>query len=153
MLAIEELTDRLDEDDDPELWQAVLRTVIGECDPASGAVVEVGRCSHWLRPHQTRWKAGGGFAWPTGYGSGGGGYSRMGLPQFDWSIILGWDGAGWEIVPRRSLRTALRVAIPSRTGRHPQAAVHAVWHTGREKRLVFYGFHKRAGGWVCTASG
>jgi hypothetical protein len=117
-----------------------------------GILVEVGRCSHWLRPHQARWLADGGFAWPTGYGSGGGGYSRWALPQFDWSVVLGGNGTAWEVVRRRSVRTALRLAIPSRTRRHRQAAVHALWHTEREKALVFYGFRKRDDGWTCTAS-
>ncbi len=150
MRDVEGLEGHFDEDDDPDLWQVVLRYVLAEVDPDAGRTVEVGRCSHWLRPHQTRWTANGGFAWPTGYG---GDASRSALPQFDWSVILGWSGAEWEVVERRSVRTDLRLAIPSRTRRHPQAAVHALWHTGREKEVVFYGFRKRAEGWSCTASG
>jgi hypothetical protein len=46
----------------------------------------------------------------------------------------------------------LRVTIPSRTKRHQQAAVHSLWHTGKEKETVFFGFRKREQGWVCTAS-
>jgi hypothetical protein len=144
--------DHLDEDDDPDLWQAALSYILAKIEPGPDRLVEVGRCSHWLRPHQSRWQADGGFACPTGYGSGGGGYSFLALPQFDWSVILRWNGAEWEVVPKRSVRIALRLAIPSRTRRHRKAAVHALWHTGREKEIVFYGFRKRAGGWACTAT-
>jgi hypothetical protein len=89
-------SDRLDEDDDPELWQVALDHILGEFQKEDDALVEVGRCSHWLRPHQSRWSAGGGFAWPTGYGCGSGGYSRSALPQFDWSLVLRWTGSTWK---------------------------------------------------------
>jgi hypothetical protein len=153
MRAIEDMGRYLDEDDDPDLWRVALRYILAEIEPGPDFLVEVGRCSHWLRPHQCWWKADGGFAWPTGYGSGSGGYSFWALPQFDWSVVLGWEGNDWDEVRRRSLRTSLRLAIPSRTRRHRQAAVHALWHTGREKEMVFYGFRKRDDGWTCTASG
>lgn len=147
------LAERLEAEDDPDFWRSALTYVLSESEPRPGASVEVGRCSHWLRPHQTRWKADGGFAWPTGYGiDGGGSYSRYGLPQFDWSIVLDWSEGGWEPAPRRSVRHLLRLALPSRTRRHGQAAIHALWHAGREKRVVFYGFRRRGGAWVCTAS-
>jgi hypothetical protein len=151
-LDIRLFSDRLDDDDDPELWQVALDRILGEFRKEDDALVEVGRCSHWLRPHQSRWSAGGGFAWPTGYGSGSGGYSRSALPQFDWSLVLRWTGSTWEPIKRRSIRHSIRVTIPSRTKRHQQAAIHTVWHTGKEKELVFYGFRKRHEGWVCTAS-
>jgi hypothetical protein len=142
----------LDEDDDPELWQVALRHVLAECETVSDVLVEVGRCSHWLRPHQSRWTADGGFAWPTGYGSGTGCHSYSSLPQFDWSVVLRWTGSTWEPIKRNSIRCSLRLTIPSRTKRHQQAAVHSVWHTGKEKKTVFYGFRKQEQGWVCTAS-
>jgi hypothetical protein len=56
----------LDEDDNPELWQVALDHILAEFETVSDVLVEVGRCLHWLRPHQSRWTAGGGFAWPTG---------------------------------------------------------------------------------------
>jgi hypothetical protein len=152
MRALEGLAGLLDENDDPDLWRVALRYILAEVEPRPGILVEVGRCSHWLRPHQARWNADGGFAWPAGYGSGVGGHSRSALPQLDWSVVLGWNGSEWEVVERQSARTALRLAIPSRTRRHRQAAGHALWHTGREKEVVFYGFRKRADGWACTAS-
>src|SRR4051794_8964221 len=98
MRAVEGLAGYLDEDDDPDLWRAALRYVLAELKPGPDILVEVGRCSHWLRPHQSRWKADGGFAWPTGYGSGGGGYSVSALPEFDWSVVMGWNGSEWEVI-------------------------------------------------------
>ena len=142
----------LDQDDDAELWRVALSHILTEVEKNPGVLVRVGRCSHWLRPHQSRWTADGGFASPTGYGTGSGGSSFLALPQFDWSIVLEWTGSAWEVVKKRSMRHSLRVTIPSRTKRHRQAAVHTLWHTGREKEVVFYGFRKRDEGWVCTAS-
>jgi hypothetical protein len=151
-LTLSYFSGRLDEDDDPELWQVALDHILGEFEKEHYALVEVGRCSHWLRPHQARWTANGGFAWPTGYGNGHGGYSRLALPQFDWSVVLRWTESTWEPIKRKSIRHSIRVTIPSRTKRHQQAAVHTVWHTGKEKETIFYGFRKRHKGWVCTAS-
>ena len=142
----------LDLNDDAEFWQVALNHILSEVEKDTQVFVEVGRCSHWLRPHQSRWTADGGFAWPTGYGSGNGGYSNSALPEFDWSVVLGWTGTSWDRVKRQSIRHSLRVTIPSRTKRHQQAAVHTLWHTGREKEVVFYGFRKREHVWTCTAS-
>lgn len=141
-------TDFLTGDDDPELWAVVLDTVLLELEPKPGMAVEVGRCSHWLRPHQCWWIADGSFACPIGYGGGG----RPPLPQFDWSVSLRWTGEVWEPTKRQSVRYSLRVTIPSRTTRHAQAAVHTLWMTGREKQVRFYGFRKRSGSWTCTAA-
>lgn len=75
------IAQNLNAEDDPELWQVVIDTILADLQAANGITVEIGRCSHWLRPHQTRWTADGGFAWPTGYG--GTAFSRTGLPLFD----------------------------------------------------------------------
>lgn len=153
---IDFLLRHLGPEDDADLWRAVLDTVLADLAVVQSSptvLVEVGRCSHWLRPHQTRWTADGGFAWPSGYGSGTGGYSRNGLPQFDWSVVLegvGWD---WAEAEDRSACIALRVAVPSRTRRHRQAAIHTEWRIGQEKERRFYGFRRRDGVWRCTASG
>jgi hypothetical protein len=40
----------LDEDDDPELWQVVLDHILAEFETEPDVLIEVGRCSHWLRP-------------------------------------------------------------------------------------------------------
>ena len=143
--------DRLSSDDDPELWAVVLDTILADLTPEPGMAVEVGRCSHWLRPHQTRWTADGGFAAPVGYGSGTGGYSCKALPQFDWSVVLKWSGEAWELAKRESVKHALRVAIPARTTVHAQAAIHTIWMTDREKLVRFYGFRKKDNLWKCTA--
>jgi len=149
MLAMDGWAEHLDHEDDPDFWRFALRYILSEIAQGPGVLIEVGRCSHWLRPHQTRWTAGGGFAWPTGYA--GGGHGRSGLPQFDWSVVLGRDGNEWEVAEGRPARIALRLALPSRTRRHRQAAVHAHWQMGREE-VVFYGFRRRPDGWACTAS-
>jgi hypothetical protein len=137
--------------DDPELWRAVTDHVLGQLDKTACTLVQIGSCSHWLRPHQTRWRADGGFAWPSGYGSGTGGFSRSALPQFDWSVFLVWKDDHWQIAAEKSVKPGLRLAVPSRTTRHKQAAIHTVWMVGREKERRFYGFRRRDDGWHCTA--
>src|SRR6266571_2773720 len=97
------LKERLSAEDDPALWKQVLKvlaedaSILEHVTDGSQLYAEVGVCSHWLRPHQTRWTAAGGFAWPSGYGSFG--FSRTGLPLFDWSVRLRFNLApiGWVI--------------------------------------------------------
>jgi hypothetical protein len=155
----------LGEDDDPALWAVALDTIFADAraliGPASGLgciFAKIGRCSHWLRPHQCRWTADGGFAWPSGYG--GVGFSRTGLPEFDWSAQWAWcpNSQGWTFRPNRPLPRDLvfRVVIPSRTRRRRQAAVHTIWRPGpppspRAEVMQFYGFRRRTGKWLCTA--
>ncbi len=159
------VTPLLGDEDDPALWSAVIDAVYPDARalcrlvPAGWAVAtQLGRCSHWLRPHQTRWTADGGFAWPTGYG--GPRWSRVGLPEFDWSREWCWrPEAGWEAAdavpgPRR---VVLRVAVPARSRRHRQAAIHTVWRPGEALGfdadvVQFYGFRRQGdGSWTCTA--
>jgi hypothetical protein len=118
----------------------------------------VGACSHWLRPHQTRWTAAGGFALPVGY-SNGGGFSRTGLPRFDWSVKLQFVPVptGWVIpieLPTKHI-DPIRITVPTRTTRHRQAAVHTLRPPGtvdaRRERTVFYGFRKLDGVWELKA--
>lgn len=141
-----ETTERLEAEDDPELWRVVIDTILADLQVASGMTVEFGRCSHWFRPHQTRWTADGGFALPVGYGG-----TWHGLPQFDWSVVLEWTTEGWVSALVKSDKPSLRIAIPSRTARHLQAAVHTQWKTERKERRIFYGFRKKAGGRRLTA--
>jgi hypothetical protein len=141
------LLERLTEDDDPVLWRVAAETILSDIAAEAGMLVEVGRCSRWLRPHQSRWTADGGFALPMGYGGG----SGFALPELDWSVTLRWTGETWETVPPCSLRRAVRVSIPARTRRHRQAAVHTLWMTGKEKTRRLYGFRKDDAGWRCTA--
>ena len=157
------LRERLTADDDPALWEQVLKVVAEDSSileavaDGSQLYAEVGVCSHWLRRHQTRWTAAGGFAWPAGYG--GSGFSRTGLPLFDWSERLQLDPAprGWvspeKLPTKRSL--SVRVAVPSRTTRHRQAAVHTLWPPGtldaKRERTVFYGLRNLNGVWELKA--
>ncbi len=155
---------RLDADDDPRAWDAIGNHVLADAErllvaaPRSlDVILHVGRCSHWLRPHQTRWTADGGFAWPSGYG--GTGQSRLGLPEFDWSVAVHLTYRDGPIPTRRdclsgfsSRKLLFRVAIPSRTARHDQAAVHTIWTPGtpqqrRQRFMQFYGFRRTEKGW------
>jgi len=139
------LKERLSAEDDPALWEEVLKvlaedaSILESVAHGSQLYAEVGVCSHWLRPHQARWTPAGGFAAPVGYGGAGGntkfiqhgaGFSSTGLPLFDGSVRLQFNPApiGWVIpekVPTKRFISA-RVAVPSRTTRHRQAAVHTL---------------------------
>src|SRR5687768_2616864 len=128
-----------DAGDDPALWEKAWSSIVGPIEDAASSLdrrvelyLRIGRASHWLRPHQTRLTAAGGFAWPSGYL--GGRYSRRGLPEFDWYARLRWTGpeGGWVASRhfRGKRRLVCRVAIPSRTSRHAQAVVHVRWEPG-----------------------
>src|ERR1700724_656393 len=90
--------EHLKEEDDPAVWELVLKTVAEDASVLQVAgnrshlYAEVGACSHWLRPHQTRWTAAGGFALPIGYGDGEG-FARFGLPGFAWRVKLQFNPA------------------------------------------------------------
>ncbi len=149
-------------EDDPRLWEQALHAAAEDASAlcptgASSLYAIVGSCSHWIRPHQSRWIAAGGFALPVGYGDGAG--FRRGLPNFDWRVTLQFDPmqVGWTCplqLPTKRFRS-VRLAIPSRTTRHLQAAVHSIWSAGtldaKHKRTVFYGFRKLEPGWRLVA--
>lgn len=155
----------LQSEDDPEFWNVAIATLLQDveaelvtCPPRRSAYAQIGACSHWLRPHQTRWKAAGGFAWPTGYG--GSGFSRLGLPEFDWSILMLWkvEQRIWLPVEKfqEKRRFLFRAALPTRTKRHLQVAVHTVWLPRKtsqsdQKSTTFYGFRKLNEQWTCVA--
>ena len=156
--------EQLSPEDDPALWGQVLRIVAEDASVLQAAnhrprlYAEVGVCSHWLRPHQTRWTAAGGFAFPVGYGHSGG-FSRSGLPGFDWSVKLQFNAAllGWMVpleMPAKRFNS-VRIAVPARTKRHRQAAVHTQWSPGtldaKRNRTVFYGFRNLSGVWEFMA--
>ena len=161
------LTTQLDQEDDRALWETVLRVVFEDTEAlaqqataGTPVIAEIGRCSHWLRPHQTRWVADGGFAWPSGYG--GFGYSRFGLPEFDWSILARWSSVDrrWESQVDQSAisdrKLNFRIAIPSRTAQRDQAAVHTIWKPGppqhpRKELVQLYGFRRLENSWEQTA--
>lgn len=158
----------LTEEDDISLWLVVLQTLLPDIkllqDDASARTalyLEIGACSHWLRPHQTRWTQGGGFAFPSGYESGNS-CSRSGLPRHDWFVLFRWQAQAkqWQIVPPKygsETKLICRVSIPTRTARHNQAAVCVWWLPGspqntRRKLTLLYGFRKKNGKWECVAS-
>lgn len=132
-------------------------------DKKQEVFLQIGACSHWQRPHQTRWTASGGFAWPEGYlqksedhVKNSWGPIGSGLPEFDWFVLLHWDNAEqeWQVVAPKFFgkkRVVFRAALPTRTARHPQAAVHTIWIPGTpanaaKKEVRFYGFRKRGQG-------
>jgi hypothetical protein len=158
------ITPLLGDEDDPCLWAAVVNAVYPDaqalCRTVTGrgrVVTRLGRCSHWLRPHQTRWTADGGLAWPTGYD--GPRFSRTGLPEFDWFAQWEWCPESDRWTPAcgepASDQLLFRVTVPGRSRRHRQAAVHTVWQPGtppepQSSLVQFYGFRERSG-WCCTA--
>jgi hypothetical protein len=156
------LAGHLTADDDPVLWDIATNTLLAEAADLSvggqeEVYAQVGCCLHWISPHHPiRWAADGGFAWPFGYDKTTKGFSYRALPELCWSEFLRWTGEGWELgrTGRRCL--VLRVAIPGRTARRSQAAVHTVWtpHSPRtkEKMVRLYGFRKRDGEWSLTAT-
>jgi hypothetical protein len=155
----------LGEEDDSALWPLVLDTTYADAQVlarlASGhhrVLTQIGRCSHWLAPNQCRWTAEGSFAWPSGYGAAG--FSLTGLPDFDWFGQWAWhpESQIWMATDGRpsSRDLVFRVAVPSRTRRHNQAAVHTVWRPGapplpRVEVMQFYGFRRHMTKWSCTA--
>lgn len=157
-IPIKFVADRLTAQDDPKLWEVVLAVLSEEFldryrKGDGGKEVrhlQVGVCSHWLRPHQTRWTKAGGFAAPIGYM--GARWFGCGLPEFDWSVILAFDGEHWKRVDKFSgkKQRVLRVAVPTRSARHKQAAIHATWSTSHGHTA--YGFRNIDGAWACVAA-
>ena len=156
------IDEKLGLDDDPNLWVEILRAAADDaavlCKPIGSRLYAiVGCCSHWARPHQSRWTAAGGFALPQGYGDGEG--FLGGLPNLDWSVRLQFnpDEPRWDCPIQAPTKrfSSVRLAIPSRTARHLQAAVHSVWSRAtldeKHKRTVFYGFRKSESGWKLVA--
>lgn len=157
----------LSSEDDPNFWVAALGTLVHDFESfypheSKGYEIflQVGACSHWLRPHHTRLTAAGGFAYPSGYL--GGGFSRDGLPEFDWFVVFHRDRKEdrWVQVDKFFSKRKLvcRVALPTRTSRHNQAAINILWSPGTpdspdKKRAMYYGFRKVDGEWKCVASG
>src|SRR5581483_12086640 len=94
---------------------------------------------------------GGGFAAPLGYGLAQHSWRSRSWPQFDWSVVVKWEAGRWLPAAGRSVKPMLRIAIPSRTKRHRQAAVHSIWMDAPENRDCPYGFRLREGRWTCTA--
>ena len=141
----------LNDEDDPALWRAGLSVVMDDlvqrddyAPKYKNWTMVIGACSHWLRPHQTRWARAGGFAYPEGY--------RNYKPEMDWSVILQLRDGQWvpvvHLPHRRSI--IITVVIPSRTKRHKQAAIYTRWQPANE--VILYGFRKSDGKWRCVAA-
>jgi hypothetical protein len=144
------LQSKLTPHDDRELWRAALSVFADEFaqrhaeESGRGAwAMVVGACSHWVRPHNSRWNAAGGFVYPTGYDS---------VPELDWSAIFVFENHEWALVQKLpGKRTKVfRVAIPARTARHKQAAIHTQWAPNGE--TVLYSFRKVVEKWKCVAA-
>lgn len=154
---------------DPAFILTAFDTIVHDCEsihmahcPQQELYLKFGFCWNWLRPHQTRWTADGGFAWPAGYGDKR--YSHMELPPLDGHVLFRWNRKDsiWHrikntyLLDKRDL--ILRVALPARTHRHNQAAVHTLLAPGNATKMgdgltEFYGFRKKSGQWQCTATG
>jgi len=150
IVPFETIEAKLTADDDRAFWQTALAVLADEFanrhdeESAKGDwAIVVGACSHWKRPHQTRWTAAGGFAYPEGY--------REYFPKLDWSMTMIYRGG--QLIPVGKLTekrvNLFQIAIPSRTLRHKQAAVHTRWSTG--SKSVLFGFRKLNGKWKCVA--
>lgn len=165
-----EIQNHLGESDDPDLWAAVCEELLSDVKLRAKfkkrkwpIVLEIGACSHWSRPHQTRTTRGGGFAYPTGYGEDGESTGRLdplGLPQFDWSISVRLDedsGIWMGELPGKGKRYSCRIAIPTRTVQHAQAAINATWlpyppEASTARKIWVYGFRKIYGDWKCVTA-
>lgn len=145
---------QLTTEDDPSLWELALSVIAADFEKSVSVkskeqyFLQVGACSHWVRPHQTRWTAAGGFAWPSGY-RGGAGHDLGGLPELDWFVVFMFENEKWIPVQKFSGKKQLvmRVALPTRTTRHRQAAVHTICN----RMTRFYGFRKLDEQWSCVA--
>lgn len=141
-----------------DLLDSDIGFLLAEKPATEPVLIDIGICKHWLRPHQARWTAGGGFAWPTGYGSGAGGYSRWAHPRIDVDQVFELRARGaWVPVSSTAGRRplVLRVAVPARSARHQQAAIHTVWLPGppqrpAERAYRFLGFRRVAEAWSLT---
>jgi hypothetical protein len=115
---------------------------------------QIGCCKHWIKPHSMWWTAGGGFAWPMGYDKTTTGYSYSALPELEWSIVFKWIDGAWQIGRTGARCLVFRIAIPTRTARHMQAAIHTIWTPrsplSTEKVVQLYGFRKLEGAWQLT---
>ncbi len=143
---------RLTEEDDPGLWQTALTVLTDDFLQRYDEVGKnrewlfvVGACSRWVRPHRAGWKTKAGrFAYPEGYNDG--------SPELDWSVVLVYRDQRWRRVERLSgkRRVIFRVAIPTRSSRHKQAAINTRWLPGDE--TVLYGFRRVNEHWKCVAA-
>jgi hypothetical protein len=156
-LILEHLKPHFTASDDPFLWLEVLRSTLTDFKaleandelPAK-RFLKIGCCSHWFRPHQARWTAAGGFAWPSGW-HGISGFSYEGLPELDWEVLFEKTLTSW-VPPQKYSgkdRLEIKISVPARSARHAQAAIHTLWSPPKNK--VFYGFRKKDERWKLVA--
>ena len=161
MLLDAAIAEYLTDEDDPVLWDVAMNTILTDAaqlarDAKKPVFSQVGCCRHWIRPHQSRWAADGGFAAPFGYDRTTTDNSFRALPDLDWSVFFEWTGTMWK--PGRTGKRCflLRIAIPGRTAKHLQAAVHTIWTpqspVSKEKVVQLYGFRKKEDRWQLTAT-
>lgn len=155
------IAEHLRDDDDVDLWDVATNTILADAvslcgDTQEDVYCQIGCCRHWIRPHQMRCTAGGGFAAPAGYDKTTTGFSFRALPELEWSVLFRWTGTCWEQGRTGERCLLLRVSIPGRTTRHLQAAIHTIWTpqspSSKEKVVQLYGFRKKDGIWQLTAS-
>jgi len=161
------VTPLLTKGDDFDLWESSLDLIFKEASFLAQHATRttqitgiLGCCSRWRRPHQTRWTANGGFAWPSGYR--GTRYSLTGLPEHDWSTQFYWDTKHQSWLTEKPQSAAskqyfVRITVPARTARHNQAAIPVSWPNGtpmlpQEPLHQIYGFRKLGDRWQCTAT-
>jgi hypothetical protein len=159
-----DLATKLDNADDPQLWQVAIEQICADTMPSimeyrgkECVLIDIGRCSHWIRPHsQDRV----GTRLPSGYNKTVSGFSFRSLPAFDWSLKwqFTFDEHQWIPATGQPSRRPLlhRIAIPARTALHPQATVHAIWTPGSptsvsNKLEAVYAFERTNNSWRCFA--
>ena len=156
------ISEHLTSDDDADLWDIVSSTLLAKAkasvvDAEQEVYVQIGCCHHWISPHHPiRWMPKGRFAWPFGYDKTVSGWSYGALPEFSWSVFLKWMGEAWDLGRTGKRCLVFRIAIPARATRHLQSAIHTIWTahspTTKEKIIHLYGFRKKDGKWLLTAS-
>jgi hypothetical protein len=147
--------------DNSVLWDLVVSTILADAayvarDAREEVFAKIGCCRHWISPHHPlRWSLGGGFAWPFGYDKTTTRCSYHAVPELAWSECFTWTGEHWKPGRGGPRSLVLWVAIPARTARHLQAAVHTIWTprspSGEEKLVQVYGFRKKTDGWSLSA--
>ena len=149
-LTLETVRGKLTAEDDFGLWESVLNVLTDEFLQRYDReaknrtwVFVVGACSHWVRPHNSRWNAAGGFVYPEGY--------QNSQPQLDWSAVLAYSNRCWTLLRKfpGKKQIVFRAAIPARSARHKQAAVHTKWSNIQDP--ILYGFRNIEGTWKCVA--
>lgn len=169
------ITPYLRSDDDPAFWRAAIEVLFADVEllmpprESREVFIQIGACSHWRRPNQTRWTEGGGFAWPMGYiqkydprfGNRQGPVGA-GLPELGWFVLAHWNREldRWEVIEPKFFgkrRLVFRAALPTGTRRNPQGAIHTIWTPGSpvnpaEKLECLYGFRKVRNEWRCVAT-